>query len=218
MASQMALELGIGGTMLIEAMKQLNGMSSNILHDCVKQGGETVRSDINHDLEKVLKFAYEDGLSNLETELFKELSIKFGFFKKVRDAIKVEISEEQYLSAQLHTYFFETLYNYLTSDTALESLIKANKQLDLKAYLAEIFRKTGNQLKLDDSSVDKEFLIRFITEKFPGHFAKSFLKALKINEKAKTAYFKILLEFFIANKIFSEQYPSAANHLGFDKW
>lgn len=192
-----AKTLGVGEVFGVEAAKLFVMLAPNYM---VKLGEQYVgirNRDKNHDLENALVAAYEKTIERIEEDFIQIETINTPLYRRMMENFTGNIGDSTIIQEIIHDYFFDKVLHYFISDAQKQEFITGNKQLMLEAYLSEIFSKNDFQSVLLDQytdSIDKELLLRFFKEKFLHYFPQAFTQELKNEEKAKTAYFKNLLE------------------------
>jgi len=192
--------LGIGAYAATESAKLFIGLAPNFIVNWCQQAKDVKNHDKNHDIENALRQAYTKTILHIEDDFISENELEESYLHLIKRKVGLS-NAEQNKKKVLHEYFFEKLIQHFTDENELAHFIGNNEQLDLGAYLEKVFFESlidanwdvtlGNEFKIDE-------LVLYFKERFVKYFPQNFVQEIKHNEKAKTAYFKILLELSIA--------------------
>jgi flagellin-like hook-associated protein FlgL/SHS2 domain-containing protein len=175
-----AKELGIGDKVL----KSFLDITGSVLSE--RFGGLTDK------LMDSLGYGQEDNLENAIRSAYRESlnQTRKGFITFF------SISDKQALE-QLG-FFTDNILEILNNDEQVAALLQQHQQLDVEGYIRQVFQtNTISYPTLIEQ--DRIVVTSFFVEGFKKHFPKQFVEQLKTDDKAKTTYFKQLIESVIIN-------------------
>lgn len=197
---EVAKEVGIyylGTVAGVEAMKLFAAVTPNYIAKWLDQAIDLKSSRQNDHLEKSILTAYEKAVSSLEKECFQALGMaKKPFLGPIPMSFGSD-SENRIQRGILHDYFFEKLLDYFRSYERSRSFLESSSLLNFHDFLEQAFNDAAlaDQLRGEFTNrISTRDLITFFKENFTTFFTREFTIELKSNEKAKTEYFKILME------------------------
>lgn len=189
-----AAQLGIGAAALTTASSLVGNVMPNFIADGIKGLSDIAGQDVNHDLEKAITEAYKETLKAANKDVQTEFELRESNLTTLVNFFKLHISDELVLRQTLDNHFFPAIFNFLTTGEELQQAIQNQSLLEPQLYIENVFSRTGTETFVGIKPEELEALSNFIKLSFAKYYPIAFAKQLKINPKAKTVYFKLLLE------------------------
>lgn len=186
--------IGVGVSAFAGVLDSLKNFVPDIMKNWLAKAGDEYYFHKNHDLENAWKLAYEKTFEEIKDDVFIEYKLGNPSLIGVAALVKTDLDEREYLRQQLSNCFFTALENYFIKDDVLEKVIEKNSQLDFSSYIETALTDNESLLFPETSVITKEKLLEMVRKGMKDYLPRNFVQSIKVNEKAKTAYFKILLE------------------------
>jgi len=190
--------VGVGANLFTALCTVYGSVVGGVLTKQLTRASEVSKANLNHDLETAILAAYRETFKQIEEDLIEEFKIKESKIKNfVGGYIHIENSELDNL-IKLHDVFIAPILTIILDDEIITGMLKENEQIFPDEFLKKIIERSLPEYG-QKNKVGHERWVEFVCDRFKKYFSQHFMTQLKIEDRAKTAYFTHLLENIIIN-------------------